>query len=126
MAEIKSQMGQRAYLDYFYRTTMLTNWQNINDYPEWEFELDKGGIFELLASYAYQWGGMSTFKVEIDEQTVVSGESRTSPSVYFPATHSLGQVELEAGRHTLRFRITSIANNNALKLEKVILKSVKT
>lgn len=125
MAEIKSQMGQRAYLDYFYRTTMLTNWQNINDYPEWEFELDKGGTFELLASYAYQWGGKSTFKVEIDQQTVVSGESGTSPSVYFPATHSLGQVELEAGKHTLSFRITSIANNNALKLEKVILKPIR-
>ncbi len=122
LSEIKSQMGQRAYLDYFYRTTMLTNWQNVNDYPEWEFELDRGGRFELLASYAWQWGGKSTFLVEIDDRVVVRGESEPSPSIYFPAVHRLGEVELGPGQHQLRFRITSIANNNALKLEKVILK----
>jgi len=122
LAEIKSSMGQRAYLDYFYRTTMLTNWQNINDFPEWEFELSQGGKFEVLASYAYQWGGKSAFLLEIDDRTVLKGESEPSPSIYFPATHSLGRADLEAGKHVLRFRITSVVNNNALKLEKVILK----
>ena len=122
LAEIRSQMGQRAYLDYFYRTTMLTNWQNVNDYPEWEFELPRAGRYELLASYAYQWGGKSSFLVEIDDKTILRGQSEPSLSIYFPATHSLGEVELGAGKHVLRFKITSIANNNALKLEKVILK----
>lgn len=126
LAEIKSQMGQRAYLDYFYRTTMLTNWQNVNDYPEWEFYLPEGGDYELLASYAYQWGGKSTFVVEIDDEVKIKGESAPSPSIYFPATHSLGKVRLTAGKHLLRFKITSIANNNALKLEKVILKNRDT
>jgi len=125
LSEIKSQMGQRAYLDYFYRTTMLTNWQNVNDYPEWEFELDQGGTYELLASYAWQWGGKSSFLVEIDDRVVVKGESEPSPSIYFPATHSLGQVEITPGKHLLRFKITSIANNNALKLEKVLLRKIK-
>lgn len=124
LAEIKSQMGQRAYLDYFYRTTMLTNWQNINDFPEWEFELSRGGKFEVLASYAWQWGGKSGFAVEVDDRTVLRGESEPSPSIYFPATHNLGWVELTAGKHVLRFKITSITNNNALKLEKVVLKPV--
>lgn len=124
LAEIKSQMGQRAYLDYFYRTTMLTNWQNVNDFPEWEFELSRGGKFEVLASYAWQWGGKSNFLVEIDDREVLRGESQPSPSIYFPATHSLGQVELAAGKHVLRFKITAIANNNALKLEKVVLRPV--
>ncbi|MDI6844928.1 MAG: alpha-L-fucosidase [Candidatus Saccharicenans sp.] len=124
LAEIRSQMGQRAYLDYFYRTTMLTNWQNINDYPEWEFELPEAGRFEILASCAHQWGGKSSFLVEIDDRTVLTGQSEPSPSIYFPATHSLGQVELEPGKHTLRFKITCVVNNNALKLEKVILKPV--
>jgi hypothetical protein len=118
-------MGQRAYLDYFYRTTMLTNWQNVNDYPEWQFELDQGGTYELLASYAWQWGGKSSFLVEIDDRVVVKGESEPSPSIYFPATHSLGQVEITPGKHLLRFKITSIANNNALKLEKVLLRKIK-
>lgn len=121
LAEIKSQMGQRVYLDYFYRTTMLTNWQNVNDYPEWEFELPEGGVFELLASYAYQWGGKSTFVVEIDDEVKVAGESAPSHSIYFPATHSLGKIQLNPGNHVLRFKITSIANNNALKLEKLTL-----
>lgn len=124
LAEIKSQMGQRAYLDYFYRTTMLTNWQNVNDFPEWEFELSRGGEFEVLASYAWQWGGKSGFMVEVDDRAVLRGESEPSPSIYFPASHSLGRVELTAGKHTLRFKITSIANNNALKLEKVVLRPV--
>ncbi|MBC7349910.1 MAG: alpha-L-fucosidase [Candidatus Aminicenantes bacterium] len=122
LAEIKSQMGQRAYLDYFYRTTMLTNWQNVNDFPEWEFELPRGGRFKLLASYAWQWGGKSTFLVEIDDREVVRGESEPSPSIYFPATHCLGQVKLAAGKHVLKFKITGLANNNALKLEKVMLR----
>lgn len=124
LAEIKSQMGQRAYLDYFYRTTMLTNWQNVNDFPEWEFELGRGGEYEVLASYAWQWGGKSGFLVEIDDQARLRGESEPSPSIYFPAIHSLGRVKLSAGKHALRFKITSIANNNALKLEKVVLKPI--
>lgn len=124
LAEIKSQMGQRAYLDYFYRTTMLTNWQNVNDFPEWEFELSRGGEYEVLASYAWQWGGRSGFVVEIDDQVRLRGESEPSPSIYFPATHSLGRMELTSGKHVLRFKITAIANNNALKLEKVVLKPV--
>ncbi|MBC7365045.1 MAG: alpha-L-fucosidase [Candidatus Aminicenantes bacterium] len=125
LSEIKSQMGQRAYLDYFYRTTMLTNWQNVNDYPEWEFELDQSGTYELLASYAWQWGGKSSFLVEIDDKVVVRGQSESSPSIYFPATHSLGQVEMASGKHLLRFKITSIANNNALKLERVVLRKIE-
>lgn len=122
LAEIKSQMGQRAYLDYFYRTTMLTNGQNINDFLEWEFELPRADRFELLASYAWQWGGKSTFLVEIDDREMVRGESEPSPSIYFPATYRLGQVELAVGKHVLRFKITGLANNNALKLEKVRLR----
>jgi len=118
-------MGQPAYLDYFYRTTMLTNWQNVNDYPEWDFEHDRGGTYELLVSYAWQWSGKSTFLVEIDDRVVVRGEAKPSPSIYFPATHSLGQVEIGPGKHLLRFKITSIANNNALKLEKVLLRKIK-
>ena len=56
LAEIQSEMGQRAYLDYFYRTTMLANWQNVNDYPVWEFETAKPGTYEIRASYASMSG----------------------------------------------------------------------
>ena len=120
LADIQSGMGQRAYLDHFYRTTMLTNWQNVNDYPEWTFTTDKPGTFEVLATYASMWGGQAGYEVEIDSRKLAA-KTESSPSLYFPATFPVGQVLLPVGPHRLRVRITSIANNHAMNLEKIAL-----
>jgi alpha-L-fucosidase len=121
LADLRSQMGQRAYLDDFYRTTMLANWQNVNDYPEWEFTVEKDGTYEVQASYACGGERGSSFAVEIDEETEIPGVVRSSPSLYFPRLFSLGTAALKAGRHRLRFKIRSVVDNNALRLEKVVL-----
>lgn len=121
LADIRSQMGQRAYLDFFYRTTMLANWQNVNDFPEWEFIVEKDGTYEVQASYACGGERGSSFAVEFDDGTEIPGVVRGSPSLYFPQTFSLGTVELKEGKHGLRFKIRSIVNNNAMRLEKVVL-----
>lgn len=123
LADLQSEMGQRAFLDHFYRTTMLTNWQNINDYPAWEFTTDKPGTYEVLTSYASMWGGQASFKVEIDDGEIPA-KTGNSPSVYFPKTFSVGTVDLAAGKHTLRVKITCVVNNHALNLEKVVLARV--
>ena len=120
LAEIRSEMGQRAYLDYFYRTTMLANWQNVNDYPEWSFTTDKPGLYEVRASYASIWGGKAGYEVEVDGQKIAA-QTGSSPSVYVPATFTAGRLTLPAGAHTLRVKITSITNNHAMNLEKVVL-----
>jgi alpha-L-fucosidase len=120
LADIQSGMGQRAYLDYFYRTTMLANWQNVNDYPEWAFATDKAGTYEVRASYASMWGGQAGYEVEIDGQKLAA-RTESSPSVYVPATFSVGKISLAAGGHKLRVKITSITNNHAMNLEKIVL-----
>jgi alpha-L-fucosidase len=124
LADIQSEMGQRAYLDYFYRTTMLANWQNVNDYPEWVFTTAKAGTYEILASYASMWGGKAAYEVEVDGEKLAA-QTESSPSVYFPATFSVGKISLGAGRHTLRVSITSLTNNHAMNLEKVVLVPAK-
>jgi len=124
LADIQSEMGQRAYLDHFYRTTMLANWQNVNDYPEWIFTTDKAGAFEILASYASMWGGKAAYKVEVDGQKIAV-QTESSPSVYFPKTFPVGKVTLGAGEHKLRVRITSVVNNHAMNLEKIVLVPAK-
>jgi hypothetical protein len=120
LADIQSEMGQRAYLDYFYRTTMLANWQNVNDYPEWKFETAKPGAFEVRVSYASMWGGKAGYEVEIDGKKLPA-ETESSPSVYFPKSFVVGKTELAVGAHTLRVRIKSVTNNHAMNLEKVML-----
>jgi len=120
LAEIQSEMGQRAYLDYFFRTTMLANWQNVNDYPVWEFETAKPGTYEIRTSYASVGGGPADFVIEADDLKV-TGRTESSPSGYFPKTFAVGKVELGAGKHTLKFRIANLTNNHALNLEKVVL-----
>jgi alpha-L-fucosidase len=124
LADIQSEMGQRAYLDHFYRTTMLANWQNVNDYPEWVFTTDKAGAFEVLASYASMWGGQAAYEVEVDG-VKLSARTGSSPSLYFPKTFSVGKIALGAGGHKLRVRITSVVNNHAMNLEKVVLVPAK-
>jgi len=121
LADIRSQMGQRAYLDFFYRTPMLANWQNVNDFPEWEFIVEKDGVYEVQASYACGGERGSSFAVEFDDGTEIPGVVRGSPSLYFPQAFSLGTVSLKEGKHSLRFKIRSIVNNNAMRLEKVVL-----
>ena len=120
LADIQSEMGQRAYLDYFYRTTMLANWQNVNDYPEWKFQTSAPGTYEVKVSYASMWGGKAGYEVEVDGQTV-GAQTESSPSVYFPKTFGVGKVTLKTGEHTLRVKIKSITNNHAMNLEKVVL-----
>jgi len=117
-------MGQRAYVDHFYRTTMLANWQNVNDYPEWVFTTDKPGTYEVRASYASMWGGKAGYEVEVDGQKLAA-QTEPSPSLYFPKTFPVGKVTLKAGEHKLRVRITCVTNNHAMNLEKVVLVPAK-
>ena len=121
LADLRSQMGQRAYLDFFHRTTMLANWQNVNDWPEWTFTVETPGAFEVRASYACGSERGSAFVVEFDDGVEIPGVVRGSPSLYFPKSFSLGTVELAAGPHSCRVKIRSIVNNNAMRLEKVVL-----
>jgi alpha-L-fucosidase len=120
LADIQAEMGQRAYLDYFYRTTMLTNWQSVSDYPEWTFETPKPGTYEVRISYASVAGGKAAYEVEADGQ-IIPAVTEPSPSGYFPKTFSLGQVTLKAGTHRLRVKAKSIVYDHAMNLEKVVL-----
>ena len=124
LADVQSAMGQRAYVDHFYKTTMLANWQNVNDYPEWVFSTDEAGTYEVRASYASMWGGKAGYEVEVDGQKLAA-ETGSSPSVYFPKTFPVGEVKLGAGEHKLQVRITSVTNNHAMNLEKVVLVPAK-
>jgi hypothetical protein len=124
LADVQSAMGQRAYVDHFYRTTMLANWQNVNDYPEWVFSTEEAGTYEVRASYAGMWGGKAGYEVEVDGQKLAA-QTGSSPSVYFPKTFPVGEVKLGAGEHKLRVRITSVTNNHAMNLEKVVLVPAK-
>ncbi|MBN2266623.1 MAG: alpha-L-fucosidase [Candidatus Aminicenantes bacterium] len=124
LAELQSSMGQRAYLDFFYRTTMLANWQNIHDVPEWTFKTDAPGAYEIRLSYASYWGGPAEFVVEVDGHTLAA-RTGPSPSLFVPATHAAGMVALNAGEHRLRVRLTSFTNNHAMNLEKVVLVPAK-
>ena len=120
LAEIRSDMGQRAFLDHFYRTTMLANWQNVNDWPEWRFRTDAPGWYEVVVSYASMHGGQAAYAVEIDK-TGIEALTGNSPSIYFPKAFAIGKVKLEAGRHSLRVKIKGLVNNHAMDLEKVAL-----
>jgi alpha-L-fucosidase len=120
LADIQSEMGQRAFLDHFYRTTMLANWQSVSDYPEWQFQTPTPGTYEIQISYASVAGGKAAYDVEVDGQTV-DALTEPSPSGYFPKMFSLGKVTLKAGSHTLLVKIKSIIYNHAMNLEKVVL-----
>ncbi len=124
LADIQSEMGQRAYVDHFYKTTMLANWQNVNDYPEWVFSTDKAGTYEVRASYASMWGGKAGYEVEVDGRKLAA-QTESSPSLYFPKTFTVGKVDLGAGEHKLRVRITCVVNNHAMNLEKIVLVPAK-
>ncbi|NIA31215.1 MAG: alpha-L-fucosidase [Actinobacteria bacterium] len=120
LAEIKSRSGQRAFLEQYYKKTMLTNWQNVHDFPVWEFYTEKPATFELQASYARGSGG-STFAVQVDDQEI-PGVVHGVRSPFYPQNFSLGTVHLDSGKHVLQFHIKSVMNNNAMRLEKVVLK----
>jgi alpha-L-fucosidase len=124
LADIQSEMGQRAYVDHFYKTTMLANWQNVNDYPVWAFATDKPGTYEVRASYASMWGGKAGYEVEVDGQKIAA-QTESSPSVYYPKAFTVGRMTLPAGEHKLRVRITCVTNNHAMNLEKIVLVPAK-
>ncbi|MCI0512461.1 alpha-L-fucosidase, partial [candidate division KSB1 bacterium] len=121
LADIQSQMGQRAFLEQYYRVTLLTNWQNVNDFPVWEFTTERPAKYEVQISYACGWGEKgSQFVVKVDNYEI-PGVAETSGSEFFPATFALGTVTLPTGKHRLECRIKSVVNNSALRLEKINL-----
>ncbi len=120
MADIQSQMGQRAYLDHFYRTTLLTNWQSIYDYPQWEFESAGAATYEVQVGYARGGAVGSSFAVEIDD-IELPAVTRSTPSEMIPDLFSVGTISLKKGKHQLRVRIRNVLNNSAMNLEKVVL-----
>lgn len=120
LADLQSEMGQRAFLDYFYRTTMLANWQSVSDYPEWQFQTTGPGTYDIRISYASVGGGKAGYEIEVDGQTI-SAQTEPSPSGYFPKTFTAGKVTLKSGPHTLRVKVKSITYNHAMNLEKVVL-----
>jgi hypothetical protein len=70
------------------------------------------------------WGGQAAYEVEVDG-VKLSARTGSSPSLYFPKTFSVGKIALGAGGHKLRVRITSVVNNHAMNLEKVVLVPAK-
>ncbi|MGB8952307.1 MAG: alpha-L-fucosidase [Candidatus Aminicenantales bacterium] len=120
LADVQSEMGQQSYLDYFYKTILLTNWRNVSEFPVWKFTVTKEGTYKVHASYASMGEEQSAFVVEVDDQQI-HFLTQKSPNAYLPATFFLGTVELTKGMHILSLKIKSIVNNQTLRLEKVAL-----
>jgi hypothetical protein len=107
-------------LDHFYRTTLLTNWQSIYDYPQWEFESAGASTYEVQVGYARGGAVGSSFAVEIDD-IELPAVTRSTPSEMIPDLFSVGTISLKKGKHQLRVRIRNVLNNSAMNLEKVVL-----
>ncbi|MDZ7373447.1 MAG: alpha-L-fucosidase [candidate division KSB1 bacterium] len=121
LGEIRARGGQRAYLDHFYKFTMLTNWQSVYDVPEWEFVTERPATYEVKVSYAATRGQEGTrYVVEIDN-VQIPAEVKRSPSVFYPALFTVGTVDVEPGRHTLRVRLLDLRADFGMNLEKIVL-----
>lgn len=119
IAEIQSDLGQRAFLDHCYNHTLLVNWRNTQDIPVWNFSTDNYTYYDVSLSYAGGSQG-SEFKIIIDDKEI-NGAVKSTVSPYFPQIFSIGKISLPEGEHTLNVLILNIKSNEAMNLEKVIL-----
>jgi alpha-L-fucosidase len=88
-AQIESKVGQPN----------IGFWTNARDWVSWQFKLEKGGRFEVVATVATP-AESSRFEVTIGEQKLTAQAAKTGSYETFE-TVKLGEVRLEKGTHEL-------------------------
>jgi hypothetical protein len=94
-------------------------WTNSRDWVSWQFKLEKGGRFDVMATIATP-AESSKFEVAVGEQKLSAQVSKTGDYETFK-TVKLGDVRLEKGTHELS--IKPVRNQwQAINLRSVVLK----
>jgi alpha-L-fucosidase len=94
-------------------------WTNARDWVSWQFKIEKGGRFEVVATIATP-AQSSKFEVAVGEQKLAAQVDKTGDYETFK-TVKLGQVQLEEGTHELS--IKPVRNQwQAINLRSVVLK----
>ena len=77
-------------------------WTNAQDWVSWRFKLDKGGRFDVMATFATT-ASSSKFDVAVGEQKFTAQVEKTGSYETFK-TVKLGEVRLEKGMHELTIK----------------------
>jgi alpha-L-fucosidase len=113
--------GNTARVESRGRQPNIGYWTNARDWLSWQFKLDKGGRFEVLATVATP-AESSKFEVAVGEQKLAAQVTKTGDYETFQ-TVKLGDVRLEQGTHELSIRPTR-NGWQPLNLRTVVLKPV--
>ena len=94
-------------------------WTNARDWLSWQFKLEKGGRFDVMATFATP-AQSSKFDVAVGEQKFTAQVEKTGSYETFK-TVKLGEVRLEPGTHELS--IKPVRDQwQAINLRSVVLK----
>ncbi|MCX7045454.1 MAG: hypothetical protein NTX50_08235 [Candidatus Sumerlaeota bacterium] len=100
----------------------IGHWGDGRDSVFWDFNVKRGGTFEITLTYACSKGfGGSAFTVEIDGKNFESITEETGPTWREYKPHAIGKIQLEAGRHTLSIRPSAKTKWKAMSVKLITL-----
>jgi alpha-L-fucosidase len=116
LAEIR---GSTAQVESKGGQPNLGYWTNARDWVSWQFKIENGGRFDVMATIATP-AQSSNFKVAVGAQELSAQVEKTGDYETFK-TVALGQVRLEKGTHELSIKPTR-GQWQAVNLRSVVLK----
>ncbi len=120
-AEIETRFEQRAKRDNLLGHVFLTNWTRADDVPSWDVEAPHDGLYNVSVSYgAAKERAGSAFTV-VAGAASVSGKVRDTGGDYVFKTETIGQMELRAGKQTIRVKPEIHGERQPMTLERVVL-----
>jgi alpha-L-fucosidase len=124
-AEIESNLGQRAKKENMLDHVFITRWTRSDDVLAWDFSLPKAGHYKVEASYGARGTAVGKSLQLESGAARLSGDVQQTGGEFVFKPYSLGEVDLPAGRQSLRLKAAERASLEGLNFEKLTLTLVR-
>jgi alpha-L-fucosidase len=120
-SEIETRFEQRAKKENALGHVFLTKWSRPDDIPTWNFSVPDAGRYKVQISYGATRGNKDKDYVVLIGKQSVTGKIVESGNEWVFKPHSLGNITLGKGEHTLQVKSASSQGLDGVTLESVTL-----
>jgi len=120
-SEIETRFEQRAKKENALGHVYLTNWSRPDDIPTWTFAVPKAGRYKIEISYGATRGNKDKDYLVLIGKQSVSGKIVESGNDWVFQSHTLGNLSLDKGEHTLQVKSAGPHGLEGVTLERITL-----
>lgn len=123
-SEIQTDFEQRAKLENALHHVFLTDWSKPQDVPYWNIGLAKAGTYRVEISYAATEPAKGAVYTITDGTASLTAKVATTQGEWVFGRESIGEIQLPAGRSTVKVQIAGRDGRSVMQLERLTLTPV--